>query len=168
MLSNCVYSYYDEEEYKEFIKEVLRKFRTSAEYKMWLNMHDRTECAATGLSREIDGVDIELHHYNITLWDWVEIILEKFNEENLPMNTFIICNILADLHLSNCIPCICLSQNVHKQIHTNYDKTIETYPHLLEIVNKGNINKAEQIIEYHVQLLKNILIDEKRALEDEH
>jgi hypothetical protein len=42
------------------------------------------------------------------------------------------------------------------------------YPHLLEIVNKGNINKAEQLIEYHIQLLKNTLIDEKKALEDEY
>lgn len=167
MFTNIVYNYADEEEYKEFIKGIIRQFRKSIEYDFWINLYNRDVCAGTGLSKILDGIDIELHHYNITLWDWVELILDYFSQENLPFNSFIICNILADLHLSKCIPCVPLSKDTHKQIHNDCQQTISKYPSILENLYTGNIDLAKEIICYHIKILKNIFNEEQRLIENE-
>ncbi len=66
MLSDIVYDFYDAEDYKNLIKSILKTFRTSKEYLLWLEKYDRDECAATGLSKITDGIEIEMHHHNIT------------------------------------------------------------------------------------------------------
>lgn len=162
MLQNVVYSFVDEEEYKNLIRAVIRQFRHSNEYKMWLNLYNRDTCAATGLDKFNDGVEIELHHFGTTLWGWVESVIDMFYEMELPFNTFIICNVLADLHLSRCIPCIPISKDTHNQIHTNEEETINKYPHILKNVNSGNINRAHDIIIYHAKIIKKLLEEEKR------
>lgn len=167
MLSNITYTYYDEEEYEDFIKNIIRQFRKSIEYDIWINLYNRDTCAGTGLSKILDGVDIELHHYNITLWDWVEIILDYFSKDNLPFNSFIICIILTDLHLSKCIPCVPLSKDTHKQIHANPEQTIEKYPDILKNLHTGNLNLADELIKYHIKNYKKILNDEQRLMENE-
>lgn len=163
MLHNTFYILYDSIEYTNFIKSVERQFRLSPEYSMWLNtvVTDRTTCGATGMSKEVDGVDIEVHHY-ITLWDWVVKILDAFHlhEPEVPVNSHYICLILADLHLNNCIPYIPLMHCVHKMIDKyggNMEPLIEKYPSIIDNIHHGNMELADAIINEHVNALASML-----------
>lgn len=157
MYQNIVYELFDADEFKDFIKHVLKQFRSSVEYSMWLNSFNRNECAATGLTKDSDGVPIEVHHFRITLWGWVEYILDKFYNERLPLNSFYICLILNDIHFNRCVPCVPLTHCIHKMLHENYDDTIERYPDIIANVWPGDTDKADQIINYHIENLKNRL-----------
>jgi len=167
MYTNIFYDFFDANDYKSFIRHVLKQFRTSQEYLIWLNSFNRDKCAATGLTRDGDGVQIEVHHFQITLWEWVEHILDKFIQYQLPVNSFYVCLILNDIHFNRCVPCVPLNHCIHKMIHENYDDTIARYPSILENVWPGDINKADQIIEYHLNLLKERLNIEKELLNNE-
>lgn len=167
MFRNITYKYYDEDEYENIIKGIINQFRKSLEYKLWLDIYNRDKCAGTGLSKSFDGVEIELHHFSLTLWDWVELIISAFDEEDLPFNSFVICNVLADLHLSSCVPCVPLSKDTHKQIHNDYENTIFKYPDILKNLNEGNILEAKNIINYHIKIYKNIFNEEQRLKDNE-
>jgi hypothetical protein len=160
MLNTCFYLLYDEPEYKAFIKSVEAQFRKSPEYLIWLNNKvDRECCAATGLSKE-DGIDIEVHHFQITLWNWIVIILDKFHEADpeIPVNSHYICLILSDLHISNCIPYIPLTHCIHKMLHAQgNEKIFAKYPNIVDNIYYGNTDKANEIIDYHINNLKCIL-----------
>lgn len=162
MLSDIVYDFYDAEDYKNLIKSILKTFRTSKEYLLWLEKYDRDECAATGLSKITDGVEIEMHHHNITLWNWVEKIIDDMMNENLPLNTFYICIILNDLHFNQCIPCVPLSHDIHKMIGNDPQSILDKYPQIEEKMYKGDLNLANEIIQYHIKNYKNILINEEK------
>lgn len=162
MYRDIVYNFYDEEEYKEIIKNIIKLFRGSREYDIWRNSYNRDICVATNLSKTFDGVEIELHHYGQTLWDWVEFIIDSFVERGLPLNTFYICLILIDIHITHCIPCVPLSHDVHKMIHSDYVSTIEKYPSILENIYQGNIPKLHEIVEYHINNLIKLLEEEEK------
>lgn len=159
MYRNIFYDFVDAEDYTEIIKQIIKKFRTSDEYMMWLHLYDRHACAATGFTKDSDGVEIQMHHYGMTIWDWVERILGAFIDHNppLPINTFYICLILNELHMNNCISCVPLMHCVHNMIHADYDSTIARYPSILENINEGNIELADQIIHEYVEDLANKL-----------
>ena len=163
MYNNCFYDLYDAEECKDFIKKVERSFRTSPEYSLWLKSRViRETCAATGMSKDEDGIDIEVHHYNITLWTWIEIILDYFLGKELPLNTHYICLILSDIHLSNCVPYIPLMHCIHKMLHNvGEDVVFEKYPDISNNIYHGDIDRAHNIIKYHVENLKTFLENER-------
>lgn len=160
MYRDIFYNFYDEDEYTDIIKNVLKLFRGSKDYNHWLHSYNRNACVATGLTKDRDGVEIELHHYERTLWDWVEYIIEQFVQNELPLNVFYICLILSDLHLNHCIPCVTLSHDVHKMIHNDYIETINNYPTILENLNEGNFMLLENILEYHIEKLKKLFKEE--------
>lgn len=165
MFRDVFYELYDADDYDNFIKACLKQFRSSNEYKMWLSTFNRNECAATGLTKDGDGIEIEMHHYNITLWGWVEHIINKFQNENppLPLNTFYICLILNDLHFNRCVPCVPLTHCIHKMIHRSYNDTIRTYPQILNHVNEGNLTLADEIIDHHIAIIKQQLSIEEET-----
>ena len=55
------------------------------------------------LNKDADGIEIEVHHYRITLYNWVEYIIDKFMSEDLNLNSHYICLILSDIHLNNTV-----------------------------------------------------------------
>jgi hypothetical protein len=164
MLTQICYELYDADEYRDFVKHVVKQFRGSPEYSMWLNSFNRNECAATGLTRDADGVPIEVHHFRITLWGWVEYIIDKFYQENLPLNSFYICLILTDIHFNRCIPCVPLTHCIHKMLHENYDDTLAKYPEILENVWQGDTARADELIDYHIQNYKKQLTLEEELI----
>ena len=99
MGSAVFYELFDEEDFEQFVKSVVKLFRLSPEYGMWLSQCNRSTCAATGVNKYESNVDIEVHHYGKTIWDWVETIVDKFVEHGVPFNTFFVLMILADIHL---------------------------------------------------------------------
>ena len=78
MLTQICYELYDADEYRDFVKHVVKQFRGSPEYSMWLNSFNRNECAATGLTRDADGVPIEVHHFRIHYGAGLNISLTNF------------------------------------------------------------------------------------------
>lgn len=161
MYNNCFYELFDKDEYTDFIKKIDKMFRTSPEYGIWLHSRvDREMCAATGMSKDNDGIDIEVHHYNVTLWNWTEIILDYFmgTEPIIPVNAHYICLILSDIHLSNCVPYIPLTHCIHKMLHAiGEDLVFAKYPDIINHIYIGDVERAHDIIRYHVKNLKIIL-----------
>lgn len=156
MYLDVFYELFDEEEYKKFVKSVEAQFRKSPEYLLWLNRHThRNSCSATGLTFDVDAADIEVHHYRITLWDWVSIIVDKMTERHLPVNSHFICLILSDIHLNNCVPYIALMHSYHQMITKRSEaEVLAQFPQILEGANDGDIQKAYKIIDYHLNILE--------------
>ena len=161
MNNTLFYELFDEEEFESFIKNVIKLFRLSTEYNMWLNQCNRSTCAATGLNKYESGADVEVHHYGKTLWDWVEIIVDKFVENNVRFNTFYVLMILSDIHLQNCVPYVPLTHCIHKMLHTDYSNTIKLFPGIEDNAYEGDIQKAHMIIDKYINLYKKFIISEE-------
>jgi len=155
MHSAIFYELFDEEDFERFIKNVVKLFRLSNEYNMWLEQCNRSTCAATGLNKYESGADVEVHHYGKTLWDWVEVIVDKFIENNVRFNTFFVLMILSDIHLQNCVSYVPLTHCIHKMLHSDYNNTIKLYPSIEDGIYNGDMQKAYTIIDRYINLYKN-------------
>lgn len=150
---NTLFTIIDADEYDKFIKSCESAFRKSEEYKLWLHNIDRSTCAATGFSS--DMVDIEVHHYNDTLFMICAEILNAFIDNNLKYNTWIICQILSEIHLNDCITYIPLMHCIHKMMHNNPAYVDEEYPEAINKVHFGNIDKRKEIIQKYINFYKD-------------
>ena len=159
MGSAIFYELFDEEDFEQFVKSVVKLFRLSPEYGMWLNQCNRSTCAATGVNKYESNVDIEVHHYGKTIWDWVETIVDKFVEHGVPFSTFFVLMILADIHLQNCVPYVQLMHCVHKMLHSSYSDTVKLYPNIEKNMFEGNVKKAYSIIDQYINLYKKYYTD---------
>ena len=155
MHSAIFYELFDEEDFERFIKNVVKLFRLSNEYNMWLEQCNRSTCAATGLNKYESGADVEVHHYGKTLWDWVEVIVDKFIENNVRFNTFFVLMILSDIHFQNCVSYVPLTHCIHKMLHSDYNNTIKLYPSIEDGIYNGDMQKAYTIIDRYINLYKN-------------
>jgi len=166
MYNNIFYELFDAEEHSKFIKSVEKQFRTSPEYSLWLNsVVHRHNCGATGLNKDADGIEIEVHHYRITLYNWVERIIDRFMSEHLNLNSHYICLILSDIHLNNTVPYIPLMHCIHKMIHnSSMEDVLLKYPDIINHIHNGDIDRAYEIIDYHIELLKDILDNENNNM----
>jgi hypothetical protein len=153
-LRSIFYDLIDSDDYENFIKNVEKLFRTSNEYKMWLSMTDNLSCAITNLTK--DSVEIEVHHYEETLWVIIEEILDYFIQNEIPFNTFCICQILVDLHFNQCITYIPLQHDIHKMLHKDPTLAYQLYPNIEENVVYGNVSLRKNIIKRWGDLIKNI------------
>lgn len=153
MDKNIYYYFVDNEDYKEFIKNVESTFRKSREYSMWLSSFEHDTCAATGHTKSVDGAKIEVHHYGKTLYEWVSQIVDNLMLENLPLNTFFVCMVLTSLHFRGCITYVPLLRDVHVMLHNDYNLTIENYPTILDNITYGNSELAEEIIKEYIENL---------------
>lgn len=149
---SCFYELYDAEEYEGFIKATIKQFRTSPEYKMWLATTHNEVCAVTGHSK--DSVDIEVHHFGKTLWVITEEIVQYFIQENLRVNSFYICLILADIHFNGCIDYIPLEHCIHHMLHKDPVLAKELYPDLESKVTRGNMELKNEIIKRYAKAIK--------------
>lgn len=151
MDKNIYYYFVDNEDYKEFIKNVESTFRKSREYSMWLSSFEHDTCAATGHTKSVDGAKIEVHHYGKTLYEWVSQIVDNLMLENLPLNTFFVCMVLTSLHFRGCITYVPLLRDIHVMLHNDYNLTIENYPTILDNITYGNNELAEEIIKEYIE-----------------
>jgi hypothetical protein len=62
-------------------------------------------------------VGIELHHYPLTLYDICEIVLERYEQENLRITVLAIANEVVALHYQNIIGLVPLSTTMHEAAH---------------------------------------------------
>lgn len=106
-----------------FIKHVEKLVRSSRLYKKYINYLKSdvglTHCAVFGNidSKKGDKTKIEMHHGPIfTLYDYVNIVLEKYITEKKDINTFDIASEVLDLHRRKLVQTVMLSQSVHKSM----------------------------------------------------
>ncbi len=104
-----------------FIKHVERLIRTSPEYKRWIHfvhgaLGTNYICYLTGVSS--NECNIELHHHPISLYQYVQIILN--NAESF--TSYSIAEKVMSLHFENKVGFIPLSKTSHELYHNNYLK----------------------------------------------
>ena len=167
-----VYCLEDEKERKKFIKDVENRVRSSFEYKRFINyirdyMQMNQDAFLEGIdNKESFDVKIEIHHYPFTLYDIVEIILNKrsYYKETISVN--MVAKEVMSCHYKLIVGLIPLSETVHELNHNSrifipvnkvlgrYNLFIEYYkpfiePYMLETV--------ERIEKYSKENRSNIL-----------
>lgn len=111
----------DPEQYKAFIKNAEARFRRSREYKTYkayLMSLGFDHCQIMGNIESEEGVDIELHHNILTLFDDCILITEHVLNTIGYISSFDLIQLLINEHFSNRIPCCFLSKTAH-QMFTN-------------------------------------------------
>jgi len=124
---NIIGSFYftqwsDAKETKAFIKNVEKQIRMSKEYKMYIGHLNNNigihECSVFGnLSDEIDGLTLEFHHYPFTLYDIVEICMNKHILNDEKFTSMDIVYEVLHLHELNQIGLVKLSKTAHELVH---------------------------------------------------
>ena len=124
---NIIGSFYftqwsEAKEVKAFIKNVEKQIRMSKEYKYYLG-HLNNEigihsCSVFGnLSDDIDGLTLEYHHYPFTLYDIVEICMNKRILNDEKFTSMDIIDEVLKLHELNEVGLVKLSKTAHELVH---------------------------------------------------
>lgn len=112
----------------KFIKRVERICRSSMEYKDYIQfLKDNIGLDSClffmYVSNEKTGsgkrVRVELHHEPLTLYDYVSIVVTKFEKEGLPYNDLLIADEVMKAHAENGVGIIPLSKTCHEVIHNS-------------------------------------------------
>ena len=130
----------------KYIRSIERIVRSSMEYRDYIsflkNHVDMDKCAFFNMisSKEDKHVKVEIHHEPFTLYDIVNVVLQKFIDNGEPLNDLLIADEVLELHYANLVGLIPLSKTVHKLIHNstkvkiplnmcygNYDEFLKKY-----------------------------------------
>lgn len=114
----------------KYIKNIERIVRSSMEYRDYIsflkNHIDMDKCAFFQQisSKESKHVKVEIHHEPFTLYDIVNVVLQKFIDNGESLNDLLIADEVLELHYSNLVGLIPLSKTVHKLVHNSTKITI--------------------------------------------
>lgn len=112
----------DEKEFKNYILNIEKLVRTSNEYKNLIkylkNELNFNSCIYLN-KLTTDDIKIELHHSPYTLFDIVKIMINKFEANDRPYNTFIIAHEVIKLHYMNLVGLVPLSKSMHELVHSS-------------------------------------------------
>lgn len=109
----------------KFIKRCEKVIRSSNEYKdyiTFLKEHiDMNKCAffQNVTSQDSKRIKIEIHHEPFTLYDYVQVVVDKIQAEGLPLNDLTIADEVMELHYENKVGLIPLSKTIHEVIHNS-------------------------------------------------
>lgn len=109
----------------KFIKRCEKIIRSSMEYRDYINFLkenvDMNRCAffQSVTSEDTRRVKIEIHHEPFTLYDYVAVVVDKFQAEGLPLNDLMIADEVMELHYNNQVGLIPLSKTIHEVIHNS-------------------------------------------------
>lgn len=153
----------DNKEYKKFISAVERIVRTSNEYKKYLSFlkedNRLNRCSILG-NIDDEMASIELHHYPFTLYQIVELEIERMLKNKIKINTFNVANNVLKLHFDNLVGLVPLSISVHEAVHNgeifidlkqcygNIKQFIEIYK---DYILDEDFDKLKKIYEYSKQ-----------------
>lgn len=107
----------DPEIYRNFIKNVESRFRRSKEYtayKAYLMGLGFDHCQIMGNIESDQGVDIELHHNILTLFDVCILICEHVLNTTGKISSFDLIQLIINEHFANRIGCCFLSTTAHQ------------------------------------------------------
>ncbi len=167
----------NEKALENFIKSVERMVRGSREYRNLIK-YIKTELELNNCSvwNNIDSSDvtIELHHAPLTLYDYVEIAIEKRLRNDQPITTFSVSEEVMFLHYAGFVGLIQVSATAHELIHSgkihitkdqvvgNLEGFIEAYkPYFSETVT-GKLTRYNETSGKH-EVQGELFTDEKFA-----
>ena len=113
----------------KFIKRVERICRSSMEYKDYIRfLKDNVGLDSCLFFKYVsnekgDGkrVRIEMHHEPLTLYDYVSIVLAKYEKEGIPYNDLLIADEVMNIHAENGVGIVPLSVTAHQVVHSSAD-----------------------------------------------
>lgn len=114
-----------EKDRSKFIKRCEKIIRSSQEYRDYISFlkeHvDMDKCAffQNVTSEDARRVKIEIHHEPFTLYDYVAVVVDKFQSEGLPLNDLSISDEVMELHYNNKVGLVPLSKTIHEVIHNS-------------------------------------------------
>lgn len=114
---------------KKYIKQIERIVRSSMEYRdyiQFLKEHlDLNKCiffqnVTSDKNQNKRGrVSLELHHEPFTLYDYVNVVVDKYRQEGYPLNALMIADEVLELHYANKVGLVPLSKTMHQVIHNS-------------------------------------------------
>lgn len=111
---------------KKFIDRVEKIVRSSMEYRDYIQYLkenvDMNRCIffQNVMNNKGSGrgrISIEVHHEPFTLFDYVDVVINKYQEEGLPINDLTIADEVLELHYSNKVGLVPLSKTMHQMAH---------------------------------------------------
>ena len=115
----------DIDTYRNFLKNCETRFRhstTYSNYKGFLIGLGLDRCQVHGyINTEMDGVDIEMHHAILTLFDICLLITEHLLNTIGYVTTFDVVQALKEEHKANNIALVMLSKTAHQVYHNSGD-----------------------------------------------
>jgi hypothetical protein len=109
----------------KYIKRCETIIRSSNEYRDYIaflkEYVDMDRCAffQNITSHDSKKVKIEIHHEPFTLYDYVEVVVNKYISEGIPLNDLMIADEIMELHYNNQVGLIPLSKTIHEIIHNS-------------------------------------------------
>lgn len=115
----------DKERHK-FINRVEKIVRSSTEYRDYIQfLKEHIGLDRCIFFQQVSGkekgkhITIEMHHEPLTLYDIVNIVLEKYIQEGLEINDLLIADEVLELHYANQVGLVPLSKTIHEIIHNS-------------------------------------------------
>lgn len=111
----------------KFVKRIEKIVRSSQEYKDYIAyLKENVDMTSCRFFNRVDSEDnrrikIEIHHEPLTLFDIVNVIVEKWIVEGIPLNDLYIADETMRLHYENKVGLIPLSKTVHQLVHNSSD-----------------------------------------------
>ena len=159
-----------------FIKQRCEKaVRSSMEYKAYINFLKETcdmkHCAFFQKITMGEGkkVHIEFHHEPFTLYDYCEVILDKFIAEGRQLNALLIADEVMELHYANKVGIIPLSKTIHEAYHNSDKITIPlnmVYGEYNQFLNEYDEYMSEDVSNRLYQKLEQKIQDTKNVTEE--
>ena len=112
----------------KFIKRIERIVRSSMEYRDYLNFLKEDigldscvffQKVSNSSQNKRKRISIEIHHEPFTLYDIVDVVLRKYQEEGLKINDLDIADEVMNLHYENKVGLVPLSKTAHEMIHNS-------------------------------------------------
>ncbi len=145
-LPMCFDDFFNNTEYKKFIKNVEKTIRSSREYKNYI-MNLKVACpsmSSDNIQSNINHMDadIEMHHYPLTLYDIVDIIATHKAIAGDSINSFVLFDTVMREHYDNNIGLVPLSKTNHQLAHKGHifislNQVYGKYKTLLEKYSAG-------------------------------
>jgi hypothetical protein len=114
--------FYDDKEYKKFINSVEKLIRASKEYKTYVELL-RTNLQGLNFDNILSNItnldaDMEFHHYPVTLYEIVDIVMTDKLLQKKQFTSFTIAKEVMELHYKNMIGLVPLTKMNHELAHS--------------------------------------------------
>ena len=112
----------DKDKYIKRCEKIIRASQEYRDYISFLKEHvDMDKCAffQSISSKDNKRIKIEIHHEPFTLYDYVQVVVDKFQSEGIPLNDLMISDEVMELHYNNKVGLIPLSKTIHKMAHNS-------------------------------------------------
>ena len=112
----------------KFVKRIERIVRGSMEYKdyiKFLKEHIGLDSCiffqkvTNGNKNKQKRISIEIHHEPFTLYDIVNVVVQNYIDEGLPLNDLLIADEVMELHYANKVGLVPLSKTAHQVVHNS-------------------------------------------------